>query len=72
MTRKRPYTKYLRLVADNDQRIDEMAAFDRDIEIDAALDRIITDLRQQPDLTADRRRTLIQAWLQDLSKEPRQ
>jgi hypothetical protein len=69
MTRKRPYHKYLRLVAENGRAIDEMVDFDRDMLTDE-LDEIVGRLRQQPDRTRDK--ALTEAWLADLSKAVRQ
>jgi len=69
MTRKRPYHKYLKLVAKDGRAVDEMADFDRGMLADE-LDEIVSQLRQQPDRTRDK--ALIEAWLADLSKAVRQ
>jgi hypothetical protein len=64
MTRKRPYQKYLRLVAESGRAIDEMADFDRGMLADE-LNEILGQLRRQPDRSRDR--ILIQAWLTTLT-----
>jgi hypothetical protein len=69
MTRKRPYQKYLKLVAKDGRAVDEMADFDTDMLHDE-LAEIVGELRSQHD--EDRRRALIQAWLADMSKAARQ
>jgi hypothetical protein len=70
--RKRRYARYLRLISQDGQRIDEMATFDAAMELDEALDRIVTDLRRQPTRSEERDRALIAAWLADLSRTVRQ
>jgi hypothetical protein len=69
MTKRR----HLKLVALRGETLrDEMHAFDGDMELDEALEQITGQLRAQPDLTKERARALVAAWLRDLSKEPRQ
>jgi hypothetical protein len=68
--RKRPYRKYLKLVAQDGRTLDEMATFDGDMELDAALEEYLFARRLV--LTEARARLLVEAWLRDISKEPRQ
>jgi hypothetical protein len=66
MTRKRPYTKYLKLVAKDGRAVDETAAFSGDMLLNE-LDEIVVQLRRQPTRNEVRDRAIIAAWLANLS-----
>jgi hypothetical protein len=64
--RKRPYRKYLKLVAENGRAVDEMASFNGEMLVDE-LDEIVGQLRRQPTRNEMRDRALIAAWLASLA-----
>jgi hypothetical protein len=63
--RKRRYTRFLRLIA-QDGRI--LAAEPKaDVLIDEAVDQITARLRREADQSEARRRLIIEQWLSDIS-----